>query len=294
MAESRAGLAAILERCEAGAISPAVALMEMLIETEDEALVERALAESASSRPSAASAIGALRETNRAGCARVVSMLRSGVDSPPENVSIEEGVAFCARLFDWSVAQSEEASVALYSLGNPALLDAATCEIAVALEAWGSLGANKHALDIGCGIGRMERVLAPMLAEIQAIDVSERMIAAARRRCEGVGNVVLSQSSGLDLRAFGDACFDLVFAIDSFPYLVQSGMPLVRTHFAEAARVLRAGGELVVLNFSYRGDAALDCADVSSLASAYGFEVLVNGTTPFSLWNGAAFRMRKL
>jgi SAM-dependent methyltransferase len=292
MADSRSSLSAILARCEAGVISPAVALMEMLIETEDDALVGRVLAESAASSRTVHH-IAALREANRAGCAQIAAMLRSGVDSPPRNASVEEGVAFCARLFDWSVAQSEEASVALYSLGNPALLDEATREIARVLGSWGSLGARKRALDIGCGIGRMERALAPMLGEIEAIDVSERMIAAARRRCADLSNVVFSRTSGLHLRPFGDESFDLAFAIDSFPYIVQSGMSLVRAHFAEIARVLRVGGELVILNFSYRDDPDADRADAMALAQNHGFELLVSGAMPFALWNGTAFRLRR-
>jgi ubiquinone/menaquinone biosynthesis C-methylase UbiE len=119
------------------------------------------------------------------------------------------------------------------------------------------------------------------------------MISVARRRSEGLRNVSFSTCTGMDLRGFDDESFDLVFAVDSFPYLVQSGMALVRTHFAEAARVLRANGELVILNFAYGTDASNDCDDVAALATAHGFEVLVAGTTPFALWNGTAFRLRR-
>jgi len=61
------------------------------------------------------------------------------MDSPDPAPSVEEGIAFCERLFDWSVQQSEEASVALYSLGNPELLERATREIVVQLELVGEL-----------------------------------------------------------------------------------------------------------------------------------------------------------
>jgi ubiquinone/menaquinone biosynthesis C-methylase UbiE len=183
--------------------------------------------------------------------------------------------------------------VALYSLGSAEVLRAATREIVAVLESWGSLGPEKRALDIGCGIGRMEEGLATKLAEIHAIDVSEAMIDAARRRCEGLRHVVFSVCTGLDLHPFATGAYDLVFAVDSFPYLVQSGMPLVGIHFSEAARVLRPGGEFIVLNFSYREDLEADRLDVGSLSAAYGFDVLVNGEAPFTLWNGTAFRMRK-
>jgi SAM-dependent methyltransferase len=291
MPEVDAGeLEAILLRSEEGALSPAVALMQMLIETEDD---ERALAtlRALAARSARASEILRLAEANRAGCARVAAMLRSGVDVPPRDASVEEGVAFCRRLFDWSVRQSEEASVALYSLASPELLEAATREIVLLLASWGSLGVHKHALDVGCGIGRMEAALEGRLGKIVGIDVSPHMIAAARRRCDGLANVVLAECSGLDLSAFEARRFDLVFAIDSFPYIVQAGMDLARTHFTEAARVLRPGGELVILQFSYRGDVETDRRDVARLSGEAGLDVKVNGETPFGLWNGAAFRM---
>jgi predicted TPR repeat methyltransferase len=292
MDDARDKLERILRRCDEGGISPPIALMEMLIETEDPDLIAELLRTRAA-RSGSAPAIRALEEANAAGCARVAAMLRSGVDSPPENASVEEGVAFCRRLFDWSVRQSEEASVALYSLCNPALLQAATREIVDLFERWGSLGPAKSVLDIGCGIGRMEEALSPKLEHIHAIDVSEEMIAVARRRCTGLGNVVLSTCSGLDLRGLPDEGFDFVFAVDSFPYLVQSGMPLVVRHFAEAARVLRAEGEFAILNFSYRADGTLDRRDVESLSRSHGFEMMVSGETPLPLWNAPAFRMRK-
>jgi ubiquinone/menaquinone biosynthesis C-methylase UbiE len=291
MAEPIILATAILDRIHARELSPAMGLMELLIAMEDAALVTSLVAERATSSPRVAE-VAALLDEHAPGCGRIVSMLQSGGDSPPENGSVEEGIAFSRKLFDWSVQQSEEASVALYSLGSPALLRAATEEIAAQLEAWGSLGEAKSALDIGCGIGRMEQALAPQLGRIDGIDVSPAMIAVARRRCGALPNALFSVCSGLDLRAFDDACFDLVLAVDSFPYLVQSGMALVATHFAEARRVLRPNGELVVLNFSYRDDLAADRATVDAFARAHGFDVLVAGTTPFAIWSGSAFRMK--
>jgi SAM-dependent methyltransferase len=291
MSDPRPELKGIVARCEAGEISPTIALMEMLIATEDERAVERAL--KATDPSPRIDEIGALLREHAAGCARVAAMLQSGMDSPPTAASQEEGVAFCRRLFDWSVKQSEEASVALYSLGSPALLDAATKEVASLLSGWGALDSGKEALDIGCGIGRMEVELASRLASIRAVDVSPEMLNAARRRCVA-SNVFFSSCSGLDLEELADGSFDLVFAVDSFPYIAQVGMPLVQKYFDEAWRVLRARGDFVILNFSYRGDLASDRRDVALAASSSGFDVLIDGSSPFSIWNGIAFRMRKM
>ena len=279
--------AAIAARCARGEISPAIALMEMLIASEDLARVRAAVSAAGDER------LAALLVAHEAGAARVATMLRSDVDVPPQGGSVEEGVAFCKHLFDWSVRQSEEASVALYSLGSPALLEAATAEIVQLLDTWRLLGPRRRALDIGCGIGRMEVALASRLGRIDAIDVSAGMIDAARRRCAGLANVHLALASGLDLASFADGTFDLVLAVDTFPYLVQSGMPLVTTHVVEAARVLAPRGDLVVLNFSYRDDTARDVADVTALARAAGMEVVSSGTRPFALWNGVAFHLRR-
>jgi predicted TPR repeat methyltransferase len=276
-------LRALLSQCDDGRMSAQVALMEMLIESKDGEAVSRLLRACESSSPGAATRILALMEDNRAGCARIVAMLQSGVDSPPVGASVEEGVAFCKRLFDWSVRQSEEASVALYSLGSPQVLEAATGEIVDVLDGWGVLGETRRALDLGCGIGRLEQALSPRLGALCGIDVSSEMIQVARRRCASLPNVSLSECSGRDLRGWEDASFDLVFAVDSFPYLVQSGMPLVAAYFSE----------FVILDFSYRQDDARDRADVASLARASGLDVVLDGVRPFRLWNGAAYRLRK-
>jgi ubiquinone/menaquinone biosynthesis C-methylase UbiE len=280
----------VLDALEEGRCSPPVALMQLLIEAEDEALVERVVREAAM-RSEKAAALLPLVEQNASGCARIAAMLRADVDVPPQQATIEEGVAFCQRLFDWSVQQSEEASVALYSLGNPTLLDEATREIVDLLRDWGVLGPTRDALDIGCGIGRMEVALSPLIRQIHGIDVSSRMIDVARRRCAARSNVTFATCSGLDLGELSTASFDLVLAIDSFPYLVQSGEALAAAHFAEVARVLRCGADFVILGFSYRDDPARDRADVASLARTHGFRVEVAGTTPFALWNAMAFRM---
>ena len=109
--------------------------------------------------------------------------------------------------------------MALYSLGSPAILAAATTEVVARLGAWGLLGPEREVLDVGCGIGRFEVALAPQVAAITGIDLSPAMIEAARRRCAGLSNVRLLATGGRDLGAFGAESFDLVLAVDSFPYL---------------------------------------------------------------------------
>lgn len=294
----------ILVRCLSGALSPAVALMQLLIETEDAAVVRatidevtrRAASVSRSSDSLLRDRVDDLTQLvveNEPGCERIAEMLRSNMDSSEMAASADEGIAFCERLFDWSVQQSEEASVALYSLGNPQLLERATREIIAQLELWNILSQKRVVLDIGCGIGRIAADLAPRVAKVYGIDVSTKMIDAALRRCAPLSNVSLKKGNGRDLHDFADESIDTAIAVDTFPYIYQSGSDLVAMHFAESARVLKRGGDLVILNYSYRDDEKADVADVKRLAAEYGFDVVVAGGRPFSMWDGLAFHLRK-
>ena len=100
----------------------------------------------------------------------------------------DDRLAAIREQYDRAVATAPEAAVALYSLGDPAILDRATAELAALLEDWGLLGADREALDIGCGIGRMERALASRLRHITGIDLSSghgrRGEAPLRRDCQ--------------------------------------------------------------------------------------------------------------
>ena len=225
---------------------------------------------------------------------RIVELLHAGTRAAePPAATVADGISRVEQLFDWSVQQSEEASVAPYSLGSPELLGRATREIIALLDAWGLLAPDRTVLHIGCGIGRVETALAGRVREAHGVDVSARMVAAARRRTAALPNVTITKTSGEDLALYGDARFDLVYAVDTFPYLLQAGMPLVERHFAEVRRVLRPGGDFVLLNFSFRGDPELDRADIHRLARDHGFTVIVDGERSFELWDGRAWRMRR-
>ena len=275
----------IVERYLTGAISPPVTIMQLLIETEDVA-----------SARAAVRGVDELEElivANAAGCERIAAMLRADVDSAKPAGSVEEGIAFCERLFDWSVQQSEEASVAMYSLGNPHLLGLATEEIVSRLRAWAAVTRDTALLDIGCGIGRLLVALAPEIRSATGIDVSAEMVKAARRRCAPYPNVTVIKGDGRGLGQLDDEAFDVAVAVDSFPYLRQSGYALVERFFAESARVLKPGGQFVILNYSYSEDDDTDAKEVRSLAARNGLEVRVAGERPFELWDGLAFRMTK-
>jgi SAM-dependent methyltransferase len=206
------------------------------------------------------------------------ALVAVGLD-PPDSV---EGAR---ALFDRLAGEAPEAGVALYSLGAPELLDAATDELVDVVDRWHPL-AGQNVLDFGCGIGRAARAMAARGADVIGLDVSPAMIAEARRRGSGARYVV---GNGRGLNRIADASLDLMLAADSFPYLVASG--LLETHIVEAARVLRPGGSLIVFNWSYRGDVETDAQEAASLASAHEFEVARSGEYPFAIWDAAGFQL---
>jgi ubiquinone/menaquinone biosynthesis C-methylase UbiE len=190
------------------------------------------------------------------------------------------------------VASSEEASVALYSLGNAALLNEATDELVARLTEWQLVDRDRMVLDVGCGIGRLELALSPLVRRMTGIDVSGKMIETARRRSAGLANVTFELVSGVML-PFSARSFDLVLAVDSLPYLVGLGPAMIDANFREFARVLPPGGDLAILGFSYRDDPERDRRDVAELAERHRFDVLDAGSAPFRLWNAHAFRLRR-
>jgi SAM-dependent methyltransferase len=230
-----------------------------------------------------------LRRTLRAhwaGCVEIAAMLRAGA-----TLGAGDGVPGCAALFDLYARHSEAASVAGYSLGSPRLLAAATAETVALLERLAVLGPDRRILQIGCGAGRFEAALAPRVRAVHGIDVAPGMVERARARCAGLPNVRVSTCSGRDLAGFADGSLDLVYAVDSFPYIHQAG--LARAHVAEAARVLRPGGDLVIVNFAYGRPLSADRREVSALARRFGFHVRVNGARPFRLWDARVFHLRR-
>ncbi len=60
---------------------------------------------------------------------------------------------------------------------------------------------NSVVLDLGCGIGRIEKFLAPHCKEIYGVDISGKMIKLARKRINHK-NVYFHKNNGRDLLMF--------------------------------------------------------------------------------------------
>ena len=96
--------------------------------------------------------------------------------------------------------------------------------------------------DLGCGTGSLTAALAPFVRRVIAVDASASMLAAARVRLNGVANVEIRQgeleSVPIDAGRVDAAIMSLVVHYIAEP----------ATALGEAARVVRPGGRLVVVD----------------------------------------------
>ncbi len=111
---------------------------------------------------------------------------------------------------------------------------------------------DKEVLDIGCGVGGIDLLLAAEhgARTVLGIDIETPLLerAEARARAAGLADKVRFQLVESGPLPFEDASFDVVFSKDAI-----ISIPDTATLFGEVFRVLRPGGHLVVGDW-YRGD----------------------------------------
>lgn len=115
--------------------------------------------------------------------------------------------------------------------------------------AWaGELPSRARALEIGCGVGRNTVHLARHFTEVDGVDVSPSMVAAAVERGLPAG-VHLHALSGRDLRPLPDGAFALAFSHLVFQHIESEDD--IAGYLRELARVLMPGG-VAVLHYDTR------------------------------------------
>jgi SAM-dependent methyltransferase len=95
-------------------------------------------------------------------------------------------------------------------------------------------------LDIGCGIGRLTRVLATRAREVVAIDVSGEMLTRARELNAGFENIRWLQGDGRSLTGVLDSSVDACISHVTFQHIPDPRITL--GYIGEIGRVLRPGG----------------------------------------------------
>lgn len=111
------------------------------------------------------------------------------------------------------------------------------------LAAFGALADPAWTIgDLGCGTGHVTEALAPFVRQVIAVDGSAAMLAAARKRVRDLPNVELRRGE-LEALPIEDDHLDAALVM-----LVLHHLPEPARALAEAARVLRPGGRVILVD----------------------------------------------
>jgi SAM-dependent methyltransferase len=102
----------------------------------------------------------------------------------------------------------------------------------------------ERALEIGCSIGVFTRELASRCADVFAIDISDRAIDRARRRCADAPQVRFARMAAP--QEFPAESFDLIACCEVGYYWSDADLALARDRIAEH---LEPGGDLLLVHF---------------------------------------------
>jgi len=102
-------------------------------------------------------------------------------------------------------------------------------------------------LEIGCGIGRVGKLVAPLCRKWIGCDVASNMLSHAAERLRDLPGVELKEISGHDLHGVADASVDVVYCTVVFMHLESWDR---YNYILEAFRVLRANGRIYVDNIN--------------------------------------------
>jgi ubiquinone/menaquinone biosynthesis C-methylase UbiE len=97
-------------------------------------------------------------------------------------------------------------------------------------------------VEIGCGVGRLTRAIAPEVGQVFAFDLSAEMLTIARKSVEAA-NASFQQAKTPALAEIADNSIDAFVAYCVFQHLPD--LEVLREYLKTAARVLKPGGTLV-------------------------------------------------
>lgn len=97
-------------------------------------------------------------------------------------------------------------------------------------------------VEVGCGVGRLTRAIAPEVGKVIAFDLSAEMLAIARSSVEAA-NASFHRAATPALAEIADSSADAFVAYCVFQHLPD--LDVLRAYLNTAARVLKPGGRLI-------------------------------------------------
>jgi SAM-dependent methyltransferase len=98
-------------------------------------------------------------------------------------------------------------------------------------------GPTDIVVEIGCGVGRLTRAIAPEVGRVIALDISDRMLAIARQA--DLPNAEFRAADGFALPGIADRSVDLVLAYCVFQHL--PSYDALRSYVLEMNRIAKPG-----------------------------------------------------
>jgi ubiquinone/menaquinone biosynthesis C-methylase UbiE len=119
------------------------------------------------------------------------------------------------------------------------------CKSLSFLKDWAQLDPTYTVLDVACGTGTFEQLilLEQPTQKIVGVDLSEKMLEIAEKKCRSYPNVSFGQASATAL-PFDDRSFDRVVSASALHYFENSTTALL-----EMKRVLKPAGEVIILDW---------------------------------------------
>jgi ubiquinone/menaquinone biosynthesis C-methylase UbiE len=142
----------------------------------------------------------------------------------------------------WDLAARVSAKAAIYTdcVDDEQFFNSGKREVNLARK-MGLLGPSVSALDIGCGIGRVENAICGEVGSIVGVDVSKEMVRKARETVRAA-NVSFRSVDGQSLQGIDSERFDLCL---SFMVLQHIPRTAVASYLIEVGRVLKPGGRFL-------------------------------------------------
>jgi len=110
-----------------------------------------------------------------------------------------------------------------------------------------------RALEIGCGVGRMTRMLSRIFGSVTSVDVSPEMIGRAKVNLAGFDNVSLLLGDGATLPGVADQSHDFAFSFIVFQHIPSE--EVIASYCREVWRVLKPGS---LFKFQVQGVVRMD------------------------------------
>jgi ubiquinone/menaquinone biosynthesis C-methylase UbiE len=138
---------------------------------------------------------------------------------------------------NWVPQDEEEAMDQILNISDPEVFEAAGRKDAERLDSF--IGPSDTVVDLGCGIGRVTRYVAPLCRDIWAVDASETMLRFARERLAELPNVRFLLGRGTALPEIDTSSVDFAYSLLTLQHVEREhAFRLLR----ELRRILRDGG----------------------------------------------------